>query len=288
MMRSGTSEEQLLEQQQQEIEILRLAKLREIEKRQKFSERTFKGKNIREHSIFYTTCVLAFFSVSAGSSILFLVPLYVDPALSTLAGDFISRPTLCVTTRREDLTGLLNCTWSSCREGCTSDYFKCSHIYVNFVDIDKNENFTYPYNATYEELANYTIDIEKSTIESVLQVNIKGCGYPPSVRCKNFTDTFGYEGAIYPCFYSRKNKTVVMTSYNRDSQVNTIIHFFIVPFIITIISSVGICIIHCNCSCKKERPKYRRPRVENISDSSISTRVEQLMTPVSCPGQSGM
>lgn len=152
-----------------------------------------------------------------------------DPALSTLAGDFISRPTLCVTTRREDLTGLLNCTWSSCREGCTSDYFKCSHIYVNFVDIEKNENFTYPYNATYEELANYTIDIEKSTIESVLQVNIKGCGCkdkkkrfmnmgngsgeiipsfyymssfpfytsfpdPPSVRCKNFTDTFGYEG----------------------------------------------------------------------------------------------
>jgi hypothetical protein len=194
-------QEQLLEQQQQDIEILRLAKLRELEKKQKFSERTFKGKNIREHSIFYTTCVLAFFSVSAGSSILFLVPLYVgrlnyfllsgfwnlnvsntfftaDPALSTLASDFIERPTLCVTTRREDLTGLLNCTWSSCREGCTSDYFKCSHIYVNFVDIDKseNENFTYPYNATYEELANYTTEIEKTTTESVLQVNIKGCG----------------------------------------------------------------------------------------------------------------
>lgn len=71
-------------------------------------------------------------------------------------------------------------------------------------------------------------------------------------------------GAIYPCFYSRKNKTVVMTAYNRDTQVNTIIHFFIVPFIITIMSSVGICLIHCNCSCKKERPKYRRPRVENL------------------------
>lgn len=55
-----------------------------------------------------------------------------------------------------------------------------------------------------------------------------------------------------------------MTSYNRDTQVNTIIHFFVVPFIITVISSIGICIIHCNCSCKKERPKYRRPRIENI------------------------
>lgn len=75
--------EQLLEeQQQQEIEILRLAKLREIEKKKKLSERQFRGKNLREHSIFYTTCVLAFFSVSAGSSILFLVPLYVGESNS--------------------------------------------------------------------------------------------------------------------------------------------------------------------------------------------------------------
>lgn len=87
---------------------------------------------------------------------------------------------------------------------------------------------------------------------------------PPSVKCKNFTDKFGFQGAVYPCFYSKKNKTVVMTAYNRDTQVNTIIHFFIVPFIVTVISSIGICIIHCQCNCKKERPKYRRPRIENI------------------------
>lgn len=220
---------------------------------------------------------------------MFLVPLYVDPAVATLFSEFIERPTLCVTTRREDLTGLLNCSWSSCREGkislellnwlqiykfngllppfvgCTSDVFKCSHIYVQFVElIDDFVNFTYPYNATAAELANFTTEIEKSPNESVLQVNIKGCGYPPKIQCKNFTEKYGYEGAIYPCFYSQKNKTVVMTSYNRDDQVTTIIHFFIVPFIVSIIASVGLCVMHCNCSCKKERPKYRRPRVENL------------------------
>lgn len=55
----------------------------------------------------------------------------------------------------------------------------CLRIYflkLFCVNLDKNANFTYPYNASYEELANYTTDIEKSTIESVLQVNIKGCG----------------------------------------------------------------------------------------------------------------
>ncbi|CAO1410089.1 unnamed protein product [Diamesa serratosioi] len=282
-MRSGTSEEQLLEQQQ-ELELIRLARLRELEKNKlKFSERKFKGKNIRDHTIFYTTATLVFFSVSAGASILFLVPLYVDPAVATLFSEFIERPTLCVTTRREDLTGLLNCSWSSCREGCTSDVFKCSHIYVQFVElIDDFVNFTYPYNATAAELANFTTEIEKSPNESVLQVNIKGCGYPPKIQCKNFTEKYGYEGAIYPCFYSQKNKTVVMATYNRDDQLTTIIHFFIVPFIVSIIASIGLCVMHCNCSCKKERPKYRRPRVENLSDSSISTRVD-LLTPVNKP-----
>jgi hypothetical protein len=75
-------QEQLLEEQQQELELLRIAKLRELEKRKaRFTERKFKGKNLREHSIFYTTVTLAFFSVSAGASILFLVPLYVGEFL---------------------------------------------------------------------------------------------------------------------------------------------------------------------------------------------------------------
>ena len=60
---------------------------------------------------------LKYLIFTAGASILFLVPLYVDPAVATLFSEFIERPTLCVTTRREDLTGLLNCSWSSCREG---------------------------------------------------------------------------------------------------------------------------------------------------------------------------
>lgn len=130
-MKSGTSEEELLEEQQQELN--RLKKLREAkdeETKKPFFERQYSGRTIVEHTLFYTTATLVFFSVAAGTSILFLVPLYVDPAISTLASDFNENPTMCITTRREDLTGLLNCSWSSCREGCTSDVFKCVHIYV--------------------------------------------------------------------------------------------------------------------------------------------------------------
>ncbi|XP_034487833.1 protein tipE [Drosophila innubila] len=268
-MRSGSSE-LLLEQQQQE---LRLRKIRELAPKKKNGNRRF--RSWRERARFYGTSTLAFFSVTAGASLLFLVPLYVDPAISTLSHDFIEHPTLCTTTRREDLIGIFNCSWSSCREGCTSDLYRCVHIYVTFIE----QNITIPENMT--DYSNYTADWEQSN-EATLLVNIKGCGYPPTVTCKNFNNYYGVEGAIYPCFYSRKNKTVVLTSYNHDDQEAIIIHFFVVPFVITVISSIALCIMHCDCRCKKDRshrrnrPQCRRPRIENLSDTSISTRVDML------------
>ncbi|KAH8384121.1 hypothetical protein KR009_012192 [Drosophila setifemur] len=268
-MRSGSSE-LLLEQQQQE---LRLRKIRELAPKKKNGNRRF--RSWRERARFYGTSTLAFFSVTAGASLLFLVPLYVDPAISTLSHDFIANPTLCTTTRREDLVGIFNCSWSSCREGCTSDLYRCIHIYVTFIE----QNITIPENMT--DFRNYTADAEQSG-EATLLVNIKGCGYPPTVTCKDFNGYYGVEGAIFPCFYSRKNKTVVLTSYNHDDQVAVIIHFFAVPFVITVLSSIALCIMHCDCRCKKDRshrrnrPQCRRPRIENLSDTSISTRVDML------------
>lgn len=258
-MRSGSSE-LLLDQQQQELRKRKLLELATKTKKNVNPKRT-----LREKTNFYSTSTLAFLSVTAGASLLFLVPLYVDPAISTIVSDFIDKPTMCVTTRREDMTGLFNCTWSSCREGCTSDVFKCTHIYVSFLE---ESNFTFPENATQMELANLT-DIDRSK-EAALIVNIKGCGYPPAVKCKNFTDSYGVEGSYFPCHYSRQNKSVVMAHYKRDEQIQTIIHYFMVPFIITVLSSIGLCIMHCECKCKKDRSRrrnprqYRRPRIENL------------------------
>lgn len=110
-MISGSSE-QLLEQQQQE---LRNRKLKELAPKKKVVQ--VKKVSWRERLNFYATSTLAFFSVTAGASLLFLVPLYVDPAISTLTSDFIENPTWCTTTRRDDVVGLMNCSWSSCREG---------------------------------------------------------------------------------------------------------------------------------------------------------------------------
>lgn len=89
-------------------------------------------RTCRQRLNFYATSALAFVATSGGAALLFLVPLYVDPAISTLAADFTPEPVICTTSRREELAGLFNCTWSSCREGCTSDVYRCTHIYVTY------------------------------------------------------------------------------------------------------------------------------------------------------------
>jgi len=236
-MQTCGSSEFLLDQQAEELRKRKLQELANTKKPASASSKNVEPKRtIREAITFYSTSLLAFLSVTGGSSLLFLVPLYVDPAISTLASNFVIEPTICVTQRREDLIGMYNCSWASCREGCTSDLFKCSHIYVAFV-----ENFTFPSNATAMELVNLTDSLNLYSEDSVLLVNIKGCGYPPKVKCEPFIDLYGNEGTIFPCYYSQLNKTVVLTQFNRDDQKTTIVNFFVVPFIITILSSLGLC-----------------------------------------------
>lgn len=262
-MISGSSE-QLLEQHQNEQ---RRLKLKKLEPKKKNAAKQ-QPRTPREQVRFYATSALACLSVSFGASLLFLVPLYVDPAISTLASDFVDPPTWCTTTRREDVVGINNCSWSSCREGCTSDMYKCIHVYVTYVTAEANAtDAVWPSaNLTAAELANVTADLQQSE-EAMLLVNIKGCGYPPSVTCKNFSELYGVEGAVYPCYYSRVNRTVVMTSYNRGSQITTIVHFFAIPFVITVVSSVALCVMHCDCRFQRERRKVRRRPGTGLSGS---------------------
>lgn len=64
-------------------------------------------RSCREQALFYATSLLAVLAMAAGSSLLFLVPLYVDPAISTLASDFVTEPVTCITTRVDQLAGNL-------------------------------------------------------------------------------------------------------------------------------------------------------------------------------------
>lgn len=251
-MRSSSSE--LLLDQQEE---LRKRKLKELTAAKKVAKHSV--KSCRQKARFYVTTMLAVFSMSAGSSLLFLVPLYVDPAISTLVANFVPDPVTCITSRKEELTGLFNCTWSSCREGCTSDMYHCTHIYVKYNATTTNNS------STSQNLSK--VLSPKNEDEAVLLVNIKGCGYPPDVRCANFTNLYGVEGTEFPCYHSRENRTVVLTHYDRDEQVAIIIHYFAVPFVITLATSTALCVMHCDCRCRaatRSKRDSRRPRIQEL------------------------
>jgi hypothetical protein len=54
---------------------------------------------------------------------------YIDPALLTLVLRF--RQARCSTYNSAFLVGISNCSWTSCRLGCTREIFKCWQIQVN-------------------------------------------------------------------------------------------------------------------------------------------------------------
>ncbi|XP_066152964.1 uncharacterized protein Teh1 [Euwallacea fornicatus] len=258
-MRSSSSELLLDEQEE-----LRKRKIKELAISKKTQNRQQGVRSCREQALFYATSFLAILSIAAGSSLLFLVPLYVDPAISTLASNFVTEPVRCVTSRVEQLTGLANCSWSSCREGCTSDAYHCTHIYVS-------------YNGTGQEL--------NTTEEAILLVNIKGCGYPPKIRCTNFTETFGNEGTEFNCFPSRQNGSLVLTHYLKDEQIAIIIHYFAIPFVVTLATSVALCVMHCDCTCApvrrrsmRSRRPARLPLKPDYSDGSLCAGLQPALS----------
>lgn len=86
----------------------------------------------REKCLFYTTAFFILLAVFSLFAFLFLVPFVIDPAFSTIFKEFDPEPTLCYTQEIVHLIGSSNCSWTSCREGCTKEIFNCTQILVRY------------------------------------------------------------------------------------------------------------------------------------------------------------
>lgn len=89
--------------------------------------RTFKQK-----LLFYTTAFFILLATFSLFAFLFLVPFVIDPAFTTIFMQFDENPALCFTVSTITLYGSKNCSWASCREGCTKDIYQCTQIRVNY------------------------------------------------------------------------------------------------------------------------------------------------------------
>lgn len=89
-------------------------------------------KTFLEKLLFYTTAFFILLGTFSLFAFLFLVPFVIDPAFTTIFMQFEPVPALCVTVDTSSFRGASNCSWASCREGCTREVYDCTQIRVNY------------------------------------------------------------------------------------------------------------------------------------------------------------
>lgn len=89
-------------------------------------------RTLKEKALFYTTAFFVLLGTFSLFAFLFLVPFVIDPAFTTIFMQFDTHAAVCVTVETEHFKGASNCSWTSCREGCTKEVYECTQIRVNY------------------------------------------------------------------------------------------------------------------------------------------------------------
>ncbi|KAL3290139.1 hypothetical protein HHI36_023504 [Cryptolaemus montrouzieri] len=203
----------------------------------------------KQKLLFYTTAFFVLLGIFSLFSFLFLVPFVIDPAFTTIFMEFDETPVLCLTVKSERRLGVSNCSWTSCREGCTRDMFDCTQILVNYkknlTDMDNTTISTEPsqrdmpvneeYDYGNDFVSNYSEWFYK---EARLLPNVKGCGYPPMLNCTIFLKTYKNVGTNFTCYYSRVDPSIVITDLDMWQVYMNLVYAMAIPipsFIISVI-----------------------------------------------------
>ncbi|CAH1392062.1 unnamed protein product [Nezara viridula] len=195
---------------------------------------------------FYTSLCLGTTAILSVFAFLFLIPFVVDPAISTILADYEPEPVTCVAVEHVYAEGLSNCSWASCREGCTTAALRCHQILVNYTK------------TPFEHWQKGTVDldsVEWDVGETRFFINTEGCGYPPTVNCTTFSKKYGYSniGVPFPCYYSRTYPNMVVARYSWDDNLRHLILSLVIPNFLFAFS-VGVLIYWYCPSCNRSRP----------------------------------
>lgn len=209
-------------------------------------------ETILEKAKFYTSVCLGTTAILSVFTFLFLIPFVVDPAISTIIADYDPVPVTCIVIDHVYAEGIKNCTWSSCREGCTSSPNKCHQLYVNYTRIPFEEWEKNP-----RDLDTVIWDVSYTKF----LINSEGCGYPPTTNCSVFARQYGYTHINEPfaCYYSRAYPEVVIGRYSWESNLYHLILSLIIPTVLFAISIGVLSYWYCPCcdnACNKSSRVY--------------------------------
>ena len=84
------------------------------------------------------------------------------------------------------LIGISNCSWSSCRHGCTAEVYKCWQVEVNFTLKPLSQPIPPPWGSlTSLSMARAGAGHLPASSPHLAKLypNVRGCGYPPQLQC---------------------------------------------------------------------------------------------------------
>ncbi|XP_018320605.1 protein tipE [Agrilus planipennis] len=221
----------------------------------------------KQKILFYITAFFVLLGIFSVFSFLFLVPFVIDPSFTTIFMEFDEQPVLCVTRKAERKLGVSNCSWASCREGCTKEIYDCTQIHVDYKKVGPDFNFTPTtvepttppddyrrkrliQDAAFDEFDSDDFITEPSPtglmgndsewyyIGAKLFPNVKGCGYPPALNCTIFLKKYKGIGTNFSCYYSRVDPGLVISHLDMWQVYMNLVYAMAIPipsFIVSVI-----------------------------------------------------
>lgn len=269
---------------------------------------------LKEKLTFYTTAFFLLVAIFSLFGFMFLVPFIIEPAYTTIKMDFDEEPAHCITASTESKRGLSNCSWTSCREGCTREVYECTQITVNYMHTNipnsmvlQNTNVedeTVPsFESRTDDDDEYPLDESAPTntytaaalLEDTkkykwfygarLFPNVKGCGYPPYLNCTIFNLTHVTVGTNFSCFYSRADPSLVVSELDMEQVHLNLVCAVAIPIVSFIVSVIYLTIayffIYNDPKTEKSTPCRRNTTA--TSKTIVQVTPLALSTPMAPP-----
>ena len=106
-------------------------------------------------------------------------------------------------------------------------------------------------------MVEYPLDSQEKKQRAVLFVNVKACGYPPSVQCSSWVKDYGKLNSSIPCHYSRTNTSMAITHVDASRSMRDLLLGTLVPIIALVVSGVALCIMHTKCIKGRNRRRKK-------------------------------
>ncbi|XP_054271079.1 protein tipE isoform X2 [Macrosteles quadrilineatus] len=243
-----------------------------------------KEQTAAEKLLFYITASFVLLGTFSLFAFLFLVPFVIEPAITTIVMEFSETPALCVTSEIIWNRGASNCSWTSCKEGCTKEVYECTQIRVNYKVTTPEplpstaprreeraiREYDYPdiYSPVDEDLPPEPPSptglmgntSEWYYIGAKLFPNVKGCGYPPSLNCSVWYKTHLGLGTNYSCYYSRIDPGLVISDLDMNQVYMNLVYATAIPIPSFIVSVIYLTIAYFYIYYDDSDPPRRPPR----------------------------